>query len=51
VAGAGASGGTAFWAHVGGFVAGLALALPFAVPANLAAQRRARHRIAVRHRW
>jgi membrane associated rhomboid family serine protease len=27
-----AEGGVAFWAHVGGFVAGLALALPFRLP-------------------
>ena len=50
-AGVGATGGTAFWAHVGGFVAGLALALPLASSENLEAQRRARRQIKVRHRW
>jgi membrane associated rhomboid family serine protease len=35
----GSEGGVAFWAHVGGFVAGVALVRPFARPARLAAHR------------
>jgi membrane associated rhomboid family serine protease len=37
-------GGTAFWAHVGGFAAGLALVYPFCNPRRLARSRRKRFR-------
>jgi len=33
------SGGVAFWAHVGGFAAGIVLVKLFAVPSNLAAHK------------
>ena len=34
------SGGVAFWAHVGGFLAGVALVFPFRNPHRVAAHRR-----------
>ena len=37
-------GGTAFWAHIGGFVAGLFLVYPFSTPKRLARCRRKRFR-------
>ena len=45
------TGGVAFWAHVGGFVAGLALIGPFHRPSYLAAHRAKRRRRASRHRF
>jgi membrane associated rhomboid family serine protease len=47
---AGASSGIAFWAHVGGFVAGLILAGPFHRPAYLEEHRRQLVRRSVRDR-
>jgi membrane associated rhomboid family serine protease len=44
-------GGVAFWAHVGGFVAGIALVLPFSQRDRLAAHRRQMPRQTARHRW
>ena len=46
---AGAGGGVAFWAHVGGFVAGLAMVIPFSRTDYLAAHR-ALGRNTLRHR-
>jgi membrane associated rhomboid family serine protease len=44
-------GGVAFWAHVGGFVAGLALALLFRQRARLDARLHSPPRQTARHRW
>jgi membrane associated rhomboid family serine protease len=44
-------GGVAFWAHVGGFVAGLALAIPFRQLARLTARATRPARRTARHRW
>jgi membrane associated rhomboid family serine protease len=44
-------GGVAFWAHVGGFVAGLALALPFRQRDRLDARFSRTPRRTARHRW
>jgi membrane associated rhomboid family serine protease len=44
-------GGVAFWAHVGGFVAGLALALLFRQRERLDARRQIPARRTARHRW
>ena len=44
-------GGVAFWAHIGGFVAGAALVHPFARRDLLDAQRALTHRYTARHRW
>ena len=44
-------GGVAFWAHIGGFVAGLALIHPFKRTDFLAAQQRLTPRHRSRHRW
>jgi len=38
--GAGQQGGVAFWAHIGGFLAGIALILPFRDPQLVAEHRR-----------
>ena len=45
------AGGVAFWAHIGGFLAGLALIHPFKRPEYLAAHRSQPQRRASRHRW
>ena len=42
-----AEGGVAFWAHVGGFLAGIVLCLLFRDPERLAAQREASQRLAL----
>ena len=47
----GQSGGVAFWAHIGGFVAGLALVLLFRRPEYLDAHRARGERRVSRHRW
>jgi membrane associated rhomboid family serine protease len=47
----GGMGGVAFWAHVGGFVAGIALVLPFCRRDRLDAHRRQAPRQTARHRW
>jgi membrane associated rhomboid family serine protease len=47
----GQMGGVAFWAHVGGFVAGLALALPLRQRARLDARLQNPARRTARHRW
>ncbi len=44
-------GGVAFWAHIGGFVAGLALIKAFARQDFIAARERATSRHTARHRW
>ena len=44
------SGGVAFWAHIGGFAAGLALVLLFRRPEYLAAHRARGERRVSRHR-
>jgi membrane associated rhomboid family serine protease len=44
-------GGVAFWAHVGGFVAGLSLALLFRQRARLDARLHSPPRQTARHRW
>jgi membrane associated rhomboid family serine protease len=44
-------GGVAFWAHVGGFLAGLALVLPFSHRERLEAKRRLPPRKTARYRW
>lgn len=44
-------GGVAFWAHVGGFVAGLLLAFLFRQPARLQRHLSAEPRRTARHRW
>jgi membrane associated rhomboid family serine protease len=44
-------GGVAFWAHVGGFVAGIALVLPFCQRNRLDVRRRQTPRQTARHRW
>ncbi len=44
-------GGVAFWAHIGGFAAGLALVLPFRNPARLARHLAQTRRRTARHRW
>ena len=43
--------GVAFWAHIGGFVAGLALVLLFRRPDYVAAHRSQAERRVSRHRW
>ncbi len=48
---ASSGGGVAFWAHIGGFVAGLALARPMVRPERWAAHRRSAPRRTARHRW
>ena len=48
----GGEGGVAFWAHIGGFVAGLLLSLVLAGPRSLAAYRSAQRRdLHSRYRW
>jgi membrane associated rhomboid family serine protease len=47
----GSAGGVAFWAHVGGFLAGLLLALVFTNPDRLALHRSLAARRTARHRW
>ena len=47
----GQSGGVAFWAHIGGFAAGLVLVLIFRRPEHLAAHRARGERRVSRHRW
>ena len=44
-------GGVAFWAHVGGFVAGLALVMLFSRSDRVAARARQPNRHSARHRW
>ncbi|MGH0035258.1 MAG: rhomboid family intramembrane serine protease [Myxococcota bacterium] len=44
-------GGVAFWAHIGGFVAGIALIGPMTRPELLANHRAATPRRTARHRW
>jgi membrane associated rhomboid family serine protease len=44
-------GGVAFWAHIGGFLAGLLLVGPFHRPSYLAAHRAQTPRRTARHRW
>lgn len=44
-------GGVAFWAHAGGFLAGVALALVFTDRERLAQHRSAAPRATARHRW
>jgi len=51
LAGEGEGGGVAFWAHVGGFVAGVVLCLAFRDPARLAAHREATRRLAAGGRF
>ena len=46
-----AGGGVAFWAHIGGFIAGLVLALLFTDRERLAVHRAAAPRRTARHRW
>lgn len=46
-----AAGGVAFWAHVGGFLAGLALVLPLRRPEYVAAHRAQHARRTSTHRW
>jgi len=46
----GAQAGVAFWAHVGGFVTGLSLAMPMADPRRLEAHRNLTARLAARYR-
>lgn len=48
---AGTEGGVAFWAHVGGFLAGLILVGPFHRPDYLAAHRAQSARRTARYRW
>lgn len=46
------TGGTAFWAHIGGFAAGLLLSLLLVSPARLAEHRtRQREQLSSRYRW
>ena len=45
------AGGVAFWAHIGGFLAGIALIHPFKRPDYLTAHRAQPLRRASRHRW
>jgi membrane associated rhomboid family serine protease len=47
----GAKGGVAFWAHIGGFVAGVALIKLFENRALLADRRQAQHRRRLRYHW
>ena len=47
----GQSGGAAFWAHIGGMAAGLALVLLFRRPDYLAAHRAQHVHQVSRHRW
>ncbi len=47
----GGTGGVAFWAHVGGFVAGILLIGPFHRPDYLAEHKRQKARHTARHRW
>ena len=47
----GQTGGVAFWAHVGGFLAGLALVLPLRRADYVAAHRAQQARRTSRHRW
>jgi membrane associated rhomboid family serine protease len=47
----GAAGGVAFWAHVGGFLAGLVLSLVFTDPDRLAIHKSLTARRTARHRW
>ncbi|MYE83095.1 MAG: rhomboid family intramembrane serine protease, partial [Gammaproteobacteria bacterium] len=47
----GQPGGVAFWAHVGGFLAGLALVLPLRRADYVAAHRAQQARRTSRHRW
>jgi len=49
--GDGARGGVAFWAHIGGFLAGLGLVLLFRDPRRLAEHRSLTQRRTARHRW
>jgi membrane associated rhomboid family serine protease len=44
-------GGVAFWAHVGGFVAGIVLVMPFRQRGRLEAHRRQTPQRTARHRW
>ena len=44
-------GGVAFWAHIGGFVAGLAMVFVFRRPDLLQARRQLTRRYNARHRW
>ena len=44
-------GGVAFWAHIGGFVAGLALIRPFTRQDLIAARAKLTNRRQARHRW
>ncbi len=46
-----AAGGVAFWAHVGGFLAGLALVVPLRRPEYVAAHRAQHARRTSTHRW
>ena len=47
----GGDGGVAFWAHVGGFVAGVLLIGPLHDPRRLQRHRAAPRRVQARHRW
>lgn len=47
----GSEGGVAFWAHIGGFLAGFLLVGPFHRPSYLAAHRAQTPRRTARHRW
>ena len=47
----GQSGGVDFWAHIGGFVAGLVLVLLFRRPEYVTAHRAQGERRVSRHRW
>ncbi len=49
--GGGGKGGVAFWAHIGGFLAGLALCPLFVKRDNLRRLRALRRPLPVRHRW
>jgi membrane associated rhomboid family serine protease len=51
VASANVKGGIAFWAHVGGFVAGVVLVFWFKRPDLIAARERLTRRYQARHRW
>ncbi|NKC01036.1 MAG: rhomboid family intramembrane serine protease [Pseudomonadales bacterium] len=47
----GSGGGVAFWAHIGGFVAGVVLVFAFRDPQMIAARKRIAPRRSARHSW
>ena len=44
-------GGVAFWAHIGGFVAGVALVMAFRRPELMQARAQLTNKRSARHRW